>query len=117
MSTIGRLHPQDRMDFWKDLKGHVRTLRFNAEIRITRNADQSSNPDAPTHKITARGPTGEVIEVGSAWTKIITRGEFDGDEFLSATIDDPSFDHSLNFAVFRDGEVASATWRRRQDKS
>lgn len=117
MSQIGKLVPQDRMDFWRDLKGHVRTLKFTAELRIERHRQPSENPDAPSHSVTARGPTGEFIEVGSAWTKTMLRGDASGDEFLSITIDDPSFEHALNFAVFRDGDFASATWRRRQAAS
>jgi len=117
MSKIGTFKPFDPTDVFGDLRGNVRTLQFEAEIRIARNREAPQSPDVPSHTVTARGPSGEFIEVGAAWTKEITRGVNIGDAFLSVTLDDPSFQHPLNFAVFREGDVAVATWRRRQDQS
>ncbi|MGY6626895.1 MAG: DUF736 domain-containing protein [Oceanicaulis sp.] len=117
MSKIGTFTPQNPSDFFADLKGHLRTLQFQAEARITQNRQAPVTPDAPTHSVTVRGPSGEFIEVGAGWTKEIMRGVNMGDHFLSVTLDDPSFPHPLNFAVFKEGDKAVATWRRRQDQT
>ena len=84
---------------------------------ITATPNPSANPDAPTHRVQVRDADGDMMEVGSGWKRDISRGPNMGESFLSITLDDPSFPHPLNFAVFRDGEVANATWRRRQEQS
>ncbi|GLK50878.1 DUF736 domain-containing protein [Maricaulis virginensis] len=117
MSKIGNLKPTGPGDFWSDLRGDIRTLSFKANIRIAAISDPSANPDAPTHRVYVRDAEGEMMELGGAWKRDINRGPNAGDQFLSVTLDDPSFPHPLNFAVFKDGDVASATWRRRQEQS
>lgn len=117
MSKIGTLKPTGPGDFWSDLRGSIRTLNLKADIRISAITDLSANPDAPTHRVYMRDADGEQMELGSAWKREINRGPNSGDHFLSVTLDDPSFPHPLNFAVFKDGEVASATWRRRQEQA
>ena len=117
MSNIGKLAYQGEHRSLDDIRGHIRTLKFQAEIRIRKVEFPPASPDAPTHKVTAKGPTGEFLDVGRGWEKSITRGPNEGDTFLSVTIDDPSFEHSLNFAVFKDDDHAAATWRRRQDQT
>ena len=117
MSKIGILKPTGPGDFWSDLRGEVRTLHFKAGLRVAAISEPSPNPDAPTHSVFVRDAEGELMELGSAWKRQINRGPNAGDYFLSVTLDDPSFPHPLNFAVFKDGEVASATWRRRQEQS
>ncbi|WP_430431862.1 DUF736 domain-containing protein [Oceanicaulis sp.] len=117
MANIGTLKPAGPNDFWSDLRGDIRTLNFKASVMITATPNPSANPDAPTHRVQVRDADGDMMEVGSGWKREITRGPNMGDSFLSVTLDDPSFPHPLNFAVFRDGEVANATWRRRQEQS
>jgi len=117
MSKIGTLKQYGPGDFWSDLRGTIRTLGLKADIRIAAVSNPSPNPDAPTHSVFVRDPDGDMMELGSAWKKSITRGMNAGEDFLSVTIDDPSFPHPLNFAIFRNGEEANATWRRRQEQS
>lgn len=117
MSKIGILKPSGPGDFWSDLRGDVRTLNFKASVRITTITDLSANPDAPTHRVYVRVAEGDQMELGSAWKRDVKNGPNAGDHFLSVTLDDPSFPHPINFAVFRDGDIASATWRRRQDQA
>jgi uncharacterized protein (DUF736 family) len=114
MSNIGKLNSADMSDELRELRGSIKTLNFQIEIRI-RKKSHSENPNAPTHEVLGRSADGNFEIVGAAWLKTITRGEREGREFLSANIDDPSFPYPLNFAVFRDtpGEWI-ATWRRRQ---
>ena len=117
MSKIGTLKPTGPGDFWSDLRGQVRTLSFKGDIRIEEIRDQSPNPDAPSHRVFMRDADGEPMELGSGWSRTLNRGPNTGDTFLSVTLDDPSFPHPLNFAVFKEGEHAVATWRRRQEQS
>lgn len=114
MSKIGTLTPTGPGDFWSDLRGQIRTLVFKADIRIEADRNPPANPDAPSHRVFMRDADGGPMELGSAWSRKINRGTNAGETFLSVTLDDPSFPHPINFAVFKDGETASATWRRRQ---
>lgn len=116
MSKIGKLQYQVNPGTFDDVRGHIRTLDFTAEIRITLDREASPHPDAPTHVVMARGSGSDFIPVGAGWEKSIIRGENAGDTFLSVTLDDPSFPHPINFAVFKDTDHAVATWRRRQDR-
>ena len=117
MSKIGKLNPTGPGDFWSNLRGKIQTLAFKGDILIQELRDRSANPDAPSHRVLMRDADGEPMEIGSAWSRQISRGQNEGDTFLSVTLDDPSFPHPLNFAVFREGSDAVATWRRRQEQS
>ena len=117
MAKLGILKPCGPGDFWSDLRGNIRSLNFKADIRIETARDPHSSPNAPSHRVSVRGADGEEMEVGSAWSKTINRGPNNGETFLSVTLDDPSFAHPLNFAVFKEGEIAMATWRRRQEQA
>lgn len=114
MTTIGNLTPRSKEDFWAELTGSIRTLAFQADVRFRRNASATADSTQPSHRVGVRGPQGEFIDIGAAWTKTMKRGTGVGEEFLSVTLDDPSFPHPINFAVFRDEDTAIATWRRRQ---
>lgn len=114
MATIGRFRSVHVDDPLKELSGDIRTLNFNADVLIKR-VLASDHPDAPTHRVLAQSKAGDFVEVGSAWTKQTKTGPNPGDEFLSVSIDDPSFDHPLNFAVFSEGDGKwIATFRRRK---
>ncbi len=111
---IGNFNAQQPNDELAELLGHIKTMEFEADIKIRR-GDPSNNPDAPTHSVSARSPKGNFVPVGSAWTKKIVNGPNAGGEFLSVTLDDPSFEHPLNFAVFqKENGQWNAVWRRRQ---
>lgn len=114
MTTIGKLTPRSKDDFWAELSGFISTLAFQADIRISRRKTVDTDSTSPTHRVSVRGPQGDYVEIGAGWSKAMKRGANSGDEFLSVTLDDPSFPHPLNFAVFRDEDNALATWRRRQ---
>jgi uncharacterized protein (DUF736 family) len=117
MSKIGTLKHWGPGDFWSDVRGEIKSLQFKAQVRIAEMRDAPTNDKSPTHIVTALDPNGDFMEIGSAWSKTINHGPNTGETFLSVTLDDPSFAHPLNFAVFRDGEEAVATWRRRQEQS
>jgi uncharacterized protein (DUF736 family) len=117
MSNIGKLKPSGPGTFWSDLRGKIRTLAFSGDILIQEKREPNSNPSVPSHRVLMRDTEGEPMEIGGAWTKKITRGESAGGTFLSVTLDDPSFPHSLNFAVFKEGDQAVAVWRRRQEQA
>ncbi|WP_300527702.1 DUF736 domain-containing protein [Maricaulis sp.] len=117
MSKIGILNPTGPGDFWSDLRGKIRTLNFKADIRVEAIRDPNASPDAPSHRVYVRDAEGDQMELGSAWSRTLNRGPNAGGTFLSVTLDDPSLPHPLNFAVFKDGDDAVATWRRRQEQS
>ncbi len=115
MSNIGSFEYQGAPGQFQLIKGSIKTLTLNAEVQIEENFAASDNPDAPTHEVKVSS-NGDWISVGSAWERKIKRGPNEGDSFLSAVIDDPSFERPLNFAVFKDNGFAKAVFRRRQDR-
>lgn len=114
MSEIGKFRSTNTIDLLAELIGTVRTMNFIGRLAITRETN-AGNANAPTHRVYVISEDAQRIEVGAAWTQIIKRGAREGEEFLSVTVDDPSWQQSLSFSVFRDDETTwVATWRRRQ---
>lgn len=114
MSEIGKLRLVNSADPLSKLIGHIHTLKLSTKITIERDYN-STNPDAPSHRVYVGSDDTSPVEVGAAWAREIKRGPRQGQTFLSVTIDDPSFDSALSFAVFEDDENSwVATWRRRQ---
>ena len=116
MPTIGRLHTIEENGY-RQLRGEIQTLDLDLPIWLEGRSDTSSD-QAPAYSIHTKGKTGKPIQIGSVWKKTIKSGRRMGEEFLSLTIDDPSFPATLNVAAFkteRPGEW-QVTWRRRQDR-
>lgn len=94
--------------------GRVRTLALDIELTI-RPAEKSDAENAPDHRIFAA----DNREVGAAWNR---SGEKAGD-YLSITLDDPTFTQLLRVALFQseaDAKVWNLMWNRpskRDDKS
>jgi uncharacterized protein (DUF736 family) len=112
-NTIGYLKPI-RNGASEELHGELKTLQLAVKLRFLPEPPKT-NDLAPDYKIYALGVTGEMTEIGAAWRKTkqqIGDVEFD---FLSITIDDPSFPNTLNVAAFKNNQGGwDITWRRRQ---
>lgn len=80
--------------------GRVRTLALDVELTI-RPAEKSDADNAPDHRVFAA----EDLEVGAAWSR---NGEKAGD-YLSITLDDPTFIQPLRAALFQ-SEVDAKVW-------
>ena len=93
--------------------GRLRTLALDVELTI-RPAEKSDAENAPDYRIFAA----EDLEVGAAWSR---SGERAGD-YLSTSIDDPTFTQPLRAALFQseaDAKVWNLMWSRpnkRDDK-
>ena len=113
MTKVGHLKPNGRENGYA---GHFETLTLAIPIELVR-ADGGPDTAAPSHRITTRTQNGVTVEIGSAWTKTLQRGDRAGEPFLSLSIDDPSFSHPLNVAAFKtkDGGGYDIVFRRRQD--
>lgn len=86
--------------------GRVRTLALDVELTI-RPAEKSDAENAPDHRIF----TADDLEVGAAWSR---SGEKAGD-YLSITLDDPTFTQPLRAALFHseaDAKVWNLMWNR-----
>ena len=93
--------------------GSIRTLTLDVELTI-RPIEKSDADNAPDHRIFAADDR----EVGAAWSR---SGEKAGD-YLSITLDDPTFAQPLRAALFQsetDTKVWNLMWNRpskRDDK-
>jgi uncharacterized protein (DUF736 family) len=114
MSKIGEFKPKYPADPLRELSGWIRTVAFEGNLSIKREGN-SLRQNAPTHRVYITTEGRDPIEVGAAWLNTMTRGNRQGEEFLSGTIDDPSFATPLAFGVFQEGEdLWVASWRRRK---
>ena len=116
MSEIGFLSPSQEGPE-NVLTGSIRTLQLALDITL-RPTGEPANSTRPSHRIMTKTEIGQFVEVGSAWTKEMTRPDKFGETFLSLTIDDPSFAHALNVSAFKspDSDKYRITWRRRQER-
>lgn len=109
IGTLTELQGTERREF----HGQLSTLNLDLSIRLVETVNDS--PNAPNFTVLAKGENGKECEIGAAWRKVPTRYTQGMDEFLSITLDDPSFGQSLNVAAFPKGEGSwDITWRRRQ---
>lgn len=112
MSTIGTLH-RKRDGF----EGQLSTMQFAASVVLLPNRRKQGEND-PDFEVFAINPNGELIRVGAAWKKAMKAPGREGNEFLSITLDDPSFPAPLNVAAFESEEPDrfNISWRRRQSR-
>lgn len=97
----------------RQFQGAISTL--NLDLTILLKEVVIDAPNAPNFTVLAKSENGKECEIGAAWRKTPVRYAEHMDEFLSLTLDDPSFDQRLNIAAFPKGNGEwDITWRRRQ---
>lgn len=103
-------------DCAEHLQGTLTSLEFMYPISIRRISDELDG-EYPTHDIFLRPQGREYMKAGRGWEKTIRRGPNAGKTMISCTIDDPSFEKPLYFALFEDnpGEWTVRWSRLRQD--
>lgn len=112
MSKIGFLNEITTAN-GKELRGEIRTLQIHIRIFLIENRNKV-NERAPDY--IAVSPAGDIdIPIGGAWIQKKSQiGDIDF-EFLSITIDDPSFPNAFNVAAFKNNNGGwDISWRRRQ---
>ena len=82
------------------LKATIKTRLLILECFLVAN-DQKSSDQAPDYRLVEIIKDSDEVEIGAAWTK---RSQKTGEEYLSLSIDDPSFDKRLNAYAFKQGE-------------
>lgn len=71
-------------------------------------------PGKPAYDVYGSGRSGPV-KIGAAWVKEARRGDNIGTQFLTITLDDPSFDAPLNLSTWpteAGGKTHSIRWER-----
>ena len=113
MSVIGDMRQHGEHETGK-FDGSISTLGLSIQFELEP-ARKSTNPNAPSHYVMAKGRGGRTVQIGSAWLRTAIRGENEGAKFFSITLDDPSMPYPLNVAAFRREQSAiwDITWRRR----
>ena len=103
-------------DLEEGFEGWFRTLELDLIIQLRPNPDKRSD-NSPNFVVLTRTRSGQWTQVGNAWKKTRKKLGMMGEDFLSITIDDPSFDKSINVAAFlREEKTWDVMWRRRQDR-
>lgn len=100
MATIGSFKKDEN-----GFTGAINTLTLTSKIRFIRTESESDK--APSHRLYA-GKT----EIGAAWAKTSKEGR----SYLSAKLDDPSFNAAIYATLIEDTETAgsfSLIWSRR----
>jgi len=100
----------------EELHGEIQTLQMQLKVKL-QSVGVKRYDTGPDYRIYAVSPKGDV-QIGNAWKKIKQQiGDVDT-EFLSITIDDPSFPHSLFVYAFKNETGGwDIVWRRRLDKA
>lgn len=91
MATIGTLKKDG-----EEFSGTLETLTIRARISLSPNAKKSDK--APDYRIFQQTDD-FTSEIGAAWKKTAK----DGSEFLSVSIDDPSFADRINCSLIKTG--------------
>jgi uncharacterized protein (DUF736 family) len=75
---------------------------------------EKSGDKEPDYRVIAKTEQG-LVEFGAAWKRTSERGQ----EFLSVSLDDPSFSAPINAALFPDegGKTAKLVWNRAKPKT
>ena len=103
MATIGT--------FKKDgngYTGNIETLTLRAKITFEPNTQKGDNSKAPDYRV-FHISDGFTSEIGAAWTK--TK---ENSEYLSVSLDDPSFPEKINCRLVKTGSEQGHTlyWER-----
>lgn len=101
MATIGSFKKDENGGF----TGAIATLTLNSKVRMVRN--ESDSDKGPSHRLFAGK-----VEIGAAWAKTSKEGR----PYLSAKLDDPSFNAAIYATLIEDTETAGAfslIWSRR----
>jgi uncharacterized protein (DUF736 family) len=116
MLVIGSLREIEEKGY-RQIYGEIHSLEIDLQFRLASRSGQTSE-NSPDYSVIAKSRSGKDVEVGSAWRKRIKAGAKVGEEFLTLTIDDPSFPAALNVAAFKNGQPGQwdVGWRRRQDR-
>ena len=88
-----------------EFKGEIVTLSVQAKgVRIVAETSRS-NDNAPSHRVFVGR-----AEIGAAWSKRSNEGR----DFISITLDDPSFNAPIQAGLFsdEDGESFTLVWSR-----
>lgn len=115
--NIGMLKTiKDREGEW--LQGDIVTLALSVRLILYPNREKRSERD-PDYLAFTVNLDGQEARIGAAWLKRVQAKGREGEEFLSITLDDPSFPARLNIAAFKSKEPGTWTvdWRRRQDQA
>lgn len=114
MSKIGELEEvqnNGEKEYW----GNIRTLTHNLKIRLVANKDFGGGAGAPDYLVMCKSVNGTDTQIGSGWLKT-PNAPSNIREFLSMTLDDPSFLQPLNVAAFpKEKGKWDISWRRRQN--
>ncbi|KPF62452.1 hypothetical protein IP69_20570 [Bosea sp. AAP35] len=100
MATIGSFKKDEN-----GFTGAINTLTLTSKVRFVRNESESDK--GPSHRLFA-GKT----EIGAAWAKTSKEGR----PYLSAKLDDPSFNAAIYATLIEDADTAGAfslIWSRR----
>lgn len=84
------------------MKGRYSDLRNALQLALEpRQEAGAPGSNIPSHDVYAAMPGGQLSLCGAAWTKTVQKdGPTKGKKFFSITIDDPSFQTSLNLTAF-----------------
>jgi uncharacterized protein (DUF736 family) len=93
-------------------QGNLMTLVVQHQGIFLRPAEKSGDKE-PDYRVIAETEMGPV-EFGAAWKRTSERGQ----EFLSVSLDDPSFGAPINCAMFQDegADTAKLVWTRAKPK-
>lgn len=95
MSKIGNLQKSKDVKTPANLYGSIRTLKLDVPVMLEPVKEPVTN--GPAYEVFALVGGGEIIRIGAAWRK---KSEDGKREYLSLSLDDPSWNQPLSCAAF-----------------
>ena len=96
------------------MSGHIKTLGHDLKVRLVPTGEEVTDR-FPAYTVLTKGSGTTETQIGAAWRKKLNNPTSQVKDFLSITLDDPTFPTPLNIAAFLQGDGKwTVTWRRRQ---
>lgn len=105
MANVGQLLVMRTNSGVPVARGKVQTWRARFGFSMEPIREERSSDKAPTHALMMKSEAGEMIQVGVAWQREITRGERAGQPMFGLAFSDPDLpEWTGNLAAFPTGE-------------
>lgn len=117
MTNIGKIF-EEETDLGTTYKGYIQTLEISHEFILDKIEDHHKAEKGPDFNVKVRTTKGDLVQIGAVWKRVAKKAGMTGQEFLSMSIDDPSFPRPINVNAYKNREGSwNIIWRRRDESS
>lgn len=111
MSIIGKFQYTTEQGSFEKVEGTVRTLGLTLDLTIEADPELAT-VTGNSHRVFLNASEEGPIEIGHAWESEVRKGPNRGQTCLVVHLDDPSFEETFRFTLFKRGDHAVASFYR-----